>query len=117
MNEITNIKTVLELAIAIAFFVRLTWQMSEMKSAIYTAIDKVADDLERRLNQIEKRFEIHLNDYERSADLFTLVSNQLKEAIEHRYKRLYASMRDIEKHLKGFKMREYFSDDSGKLDE
>lgn len=120
MNEITNLKSILELLIAIGFFIRLTWQMSEMKSAIYDAIDKVNDDLNHRFNQLEKRFEVHLNDYERSADMVTLVCNQLRESLEHKYKRLSLSIRDIEKFLQKnqtYKVREHFGDDSGKLDE
>lgn len=120
MNEVNNLKTILELAIALGFFIRLTWQMSEMKSAIYTAIDKVRDELDYRFNQLEKRFEIHLNDYERSADMMTLICNQLREASEHKYKRLSLSLRDIEKFLqrdRAYKVREHFGEDSGKLDE
>jgi len=96
MKEIAEFKSILELAIAIAFFIRLTWQMSEMKSAIYMAIDKVADDLTHRLNQIEKRFEIHLNNFDRTADLSNLVTNQLRETIEHRFKRLYSTVLKME---------------------
>lgn len=117
MKELNDAKIILELLIAIGFFIRLTWQMSEMKSAIYSSIDKVSDELNSRFNQLEKRFEIHLNDYERSADLFTLTSNQLKETIDHRYKRLHLSMRDIERQIQqqNFKVREHFGDDSSKL--
>lgn len=117
-SQINDLKSVLELAIAIAFFGRLTWQISELKSNIYSAIDKVNDDTNYRMNQLEKRLEIHLNDYDRSTDLTTLICNQLKEAIEHKFKRLYSSMRDIEKYLQkshSFRVREYFGDDSSRL--
>ncbi len=119
MKEVNDVKTILELLIAVAFFIHLTWQMSEMKSAIYIAIDKVSDELNSRFNQLEKRFEIHLNDYERSADLFTMVSNQLKETIDHRYKRLHLSMRDMEKQIQQqkFKVREHFGEDSSNLED
>jgi len=120
VEEVSSAKTVLELLVAIGFFIGTVWQMAEMKSAIYKAIDSVSDNLNDRINLIEKRFDVHLNDYERSADLTTLICNQLREAIEHKYKRLSYSMRDIEKYLQknqNFRNREYFSDDSGKLDE
>lgn len=114
-QEIDQVKSLLELLVAAGFFVGVVWQMAEMKSAIYRAIDSVNDNLSDRINQIEKRFDVHLNDYERSADLTTLICNQLREAIEHKYKRLSFSMRDIEKYLQknqNFRIREYFSDDS-----
>ena len=119
-EEIDNAKSILELLVAAGFSLGVVWQIAEMKSAIYKAIDIVNDNLNDRINLIEKRFDVHLNDYERSADLTTLICNQLREAIEHKYKRLSYSMRDIEKYLQknqNFRTREYFSDYSGKLDE
>lgn len=117
---IDQVKSLLELLVAAGFFIGVVWQMAEMKSAIYRTIDSVNDSLNDRINQIEKRFDVHINDYERSADLTTLICNQLREAIEHKCKRLYNSMRDIEKYLQknqNFRIREYFSDDSSRLDD
>jgi replicative DNA helicase len=96
------------------------WQMSQVKSAIDKAIDAVKDDALARHLVLEKRFEIHLENYILRQEAVNMLTSQLNEKIDHKHSRTYASLRDIEKYLQKhhsetFRVREYFDDESRPL--
>ncbi|WP_017317117.1 hypothetical protein [Mastigocladopsis repens] len=69
-----------------------------------------------RLHQIEaldKKLDLHIQDYVNRKDTVQMVLGQLNEKIDHKFNRLYNSMRDVEGYLQregGFRIRQYHED-------
>lgn len=74
--------------------------------------EKLARSIENT-NRVEKSVDLHIQDYINRKDLVQYMLGQLDEKIEHKFSRLYNSMKDVEKFLQksnGFRVREYFDD-------
>lgn len=115
MREIGNVKTILELVIVIGTAIGFIWHISEIKNKIYNAMDEIKDNSMARDNDLKNRLEVHLNDYNNRQEMINYMVNGLNEKLDHKYNRLYSSMRDVEKYLQktqNFRVREYFGDDS-----
>lgn len=66
------------------------------------------------LYKLEKQLDIHLQDYINRKDLVQYMLGQLDEKVNHKFSRLYTSMKDMEKFLQksnNFRIREYSEDD------
>ena len=89
------IKDSLELILGFCALVGIIYKIAQIEKAIYTAIDLVKDDLVIRHKDIDKRLDIHLQDYSNRAEIVNYMINGLDEKIDHKFTRLYSSMRDI----------------------
>lgn len=75
-------------------------------------IEKLSHSAEN-MNRVEKALDLHIQDYINRKEFVEFIVNQLDEKINHKFGRLYSSMKDIEKFLqKGgdFRVREYLGD-------
>ena len=65
------------------------------------------------INRVEKSLDLHIQDYLTRKEVFQFMLGQLDEKINHKFGRLYNSMKDMEKFLQksgGFRVREYLGD-------
>ena len=68
------------------------------------------------LHRLEKEHDVHIQDYLNRKDMVQYMLGQLDQKINHKFNRLYTSMKDVEKFLQksnNFRIREY-SDDGEK---
>lgn len=109
-------KESIELILGLCALASIIYKVAQIEKAIYTAIDVVKDDLILRHKDIDKRLDIHLQDYSNRAEMVNYMINGMNEKIDHKFNRLYSSMRDMEKYLQqknqDFRVREYFGDES-----
>lgn len=94
---------------------RIQYLQQELAEHANLEVHKVpSDKLVSTINnlyQLEKALDIHLQDYTNRKDLIQYMLGQLDQKVEHKFSRLYHSMRDMEKFLQkshSFKIREYF---------
>lgn len=75
-------------------------------------VEKLARSVEN-VNRVEKALDLHIQDYVNRKDFIQFMLGQLDQKIEHKFSRLYNSMKDVEKFLQksnGFRVREYSDD-------
>lgn len=111
-----NSKESIELILGFCALASIIYKVAQIEKAIYTAIDIVKDDLILRHKDIHKRLDIHLQDYSNRAEMVNYMISGLDEKVNHKFNRLYSSMRDMEKYLQqknqDFRVREDFGDQS-----
>ena len=74
--------------------------------------EKLSHTIEQ-LNHAQKTLEIHIQDYVNRKDMIQYMIGQLDQKVDHKFGRLYASMRDVEKFLQqsqNFRIREYLDE-------
>ncbi len=74
--------------------------------------EKLARSIDN-FNRIEKALDLHIQDYANRGEMMQYVLGQTNEKIDHKFGRLYNSMKDMEKFLQksgGFRIREYLSE-------
>lgn len=74
--------------------------------------EKLARSIDN-INRVEKALDLHIQDYVNRKDITQYMLGQLDQKIEHKFSRLYNSMKDVEKFLQksnGFRVREYSDD-------
>lgn len=67
-------------------------------------------DNKEKIRDLDKRLDLHIQDYINRKDTVTLLIAQVSQTVDHRTNRLYTSMKDIENHLQlqgNFKIREF----------
>lgn len=110
-----NLKDALELIGGLTALCAIIWQIARVKSAIDDAIDAVKDESFSRHKDLEKRLEVHLQDYSRRIEIINNAAVMTGARNEEKFRQIQASLRSIEKHIEGkqnFRMREYLSDES-----
>lgn len=116
MNDVNSI---IQILIGLTGLLGIIWQISQVKASIDKAIDAVKDEAFARHTILEKRFDIHLENYINRQEMVNMVTSQLDQKIDHRFNRSYGSIRDLEKFLQKnyptFRVREFFDDDLGHL--
>lgn len=120
ITEVGNTRETLEVIGGLLAVLGIIWQISQVKSTIDKAIDAVRDEALVRHLVLEKRLEIHLENYILRQESVNMMTSQLNEKIDYKYSRVYASLRNIEKYLQQhhsqtFRVREYFGDESKSL--
>lgn len=79
-------------------------------------LDRLVHSIDN-VNRVEKALDLHIQDYINKKDMTQYMLGQLDQKINHKFERLYGSMRDVEKFLQkshSFRIREYL-DDSDKI--
>ncbi|MBN3926121.1 hypothetical protein [Nostoc sp. NMS4] len=83
---------------------------------ISTSITQIKEDLKehadnaQKIRDLDKRLDLHIQDYVNRKDTVTLLIAQVSQTVDHRTNRLYTSMKDIENFLQmqgNFKIREF----------
>ncbi len=92
-------KEALEIIGSLIVILGIVWQISQAKAAIDKAIDAVKDEAITRYLVLEKRFEIHLENYILRQEVLNMLISQLNEKIDHKHSRTYSSLRNIEKYF------------------
>lgn len=115
-----NAKDTIELIIGIFALLGISWQIYQVKAAIDKAIDAVKDEAFAKHAALEKKLDIHIENYINRQEMVNMLTSQLDQKVDHRFGRCYGSIRDIEKflqkyHRETFRVREFFDDDSGQL--
>lgn len=94
---------------------RIQYLQQELAEHANLEVHKVPSDklvgTINNLYQLEKALDIHLQDYTNRKDLIQYMLGQLDQKIDHKFSRLYHSMKDVEKFLQkshNFRIREYF---------
>ena len=109
-------KEFIELILGFCALGSIIYKVAQIEKAIYLAIDVVRDDLLIQQKDIEKRLDIHLQDYLNRTEMINYIIGGMNEKMDHKFNRLYSSMRDIEKYLQqknqDFRVREYFGNES-----
>ncbi|MFN6565457.1 MAG: hypothetical protein RMY28_037430 [Nostoc sp. ChiSLP01] len=91
---------------------------------ISSSIAQIKEDLKEhadnkeKIRDLDKKVDLHIQDYINRKDTVTLLIAQVTQTVEHRTNRLYTSMKDIEAYLQktgNFKIREF--QDLRKMDE
>lgn len=115
-----NAKDTIELIIGLCALLGIIWQISQVKAAIDKAIDTVKDEAFARHLALEKKLDVHLENYINRQEMMNMLTAQLDQKVDHKFGRCYGSIRDIEKYLQkhhnqAFRVREFFDDDSSPL--
>lgn len=110
----TGPKEILDFLIASAAVGGLIYRIAKLEAAIYKSIDLAIAEGRERVKEIEKRLEIHLENYHNKNDLVTLLINQLDQKIDHKFKRVRFAQKDMQRYLgrSGFTPRDFFDGDS-----
>lgn len=95
MTTMQNFKSWLELGLLFTAVVTGIYKLSKLEEAIYRAIDGLKDNINDRLNALNTRVDIHLQDYVNKQEMTTFFINQLDEKINHKAARLHNNQRDI----------------------
>ncbi|MEH2306997.1 hypothetical protein [Nostoc sp.] len=83
---------------------------------ISSSITQIKQDLKEhadnkeKIRDLDKRLDLHIQDYINRKDTVTLLIAQVSQTVDHRTNRLYTSMKDIENYLQSqgnFKIREF----------
>ncbi|WP_414573369.1 hypothetical protein [Nostoc sp. CCY 9925] len=91
---------------------------------ISSSIAQIKEDLKEhadnkeKIRDLDKKLDLHIQDYINRKDTVTLLIAQVTQTLEHRTNRLYTSMKDVEAYLQktgSFKIREF--QDLRKMDE
>lgn len=102
--------------VSISILVTLAIKLVSNLNNISASIAQIKEDLKGQANNAEKirdldkKFDLHVQDYINRKDTVTLLIAQVTQTVDHRTKRLYSSMKDIESYLQrtgSFKMREF----------
>ncbi|MFN6485525.1 MULTISPECIES: hypothetical protein [unclassified Nostoc] len=67
-------------------------------------------DNKEKIRDLDKKLDLHIQDYINRKDTVTLLIAQVSQTVDHRTNRLYTSMKDIENYLQlqgNFKIREF----------
>lgn len=113
-------KDTIELIVGLSAVLGIIWQISQVKASIDKAIDAVKDEAFARHSLLEKKLDIHLENYINRQEMMNMLTAQLDQKIEHKFGRCYGTIRDMEKYLQknhnpAYRVREYFDDDSSSL--
>lgn len=116
----SNAKDTIELIVGLSTLLGIIWQISQVKAAIDKAIDAVKDEAFARHLALEKKLDVHLENYINRQEMVNMVTSQIDQKVDHKFGRCYGSIRDLEKYLQKhhnptFRVREYFDDDSTPL--
>ncbi|MEH2077018.1 MAG: hypothetical protein V7K57_21900 [Nostoc sp.] len=84
-------------------------RISSSITQIEEALKGYASNAEK-IRELDKRFDLHIQEYINRKDVVQMVMGQLDQKINHKFKRLLFYTRDIQRFLQkdtAFKMREY----------
>ncbi len=104
--------TLVSISILATVAIKLVSNLNNISASIL----QIKEDLKEHANNAEKirdldkRLDLHIQDYINRKDTVTLLIAQVTQTVDHRTKRLYSSMKDIEGYLQrtgSFKMREF----------
>lgn len=88
------------------------YSVAQVEAKLYKSIDEVSDRVNDRINALEKRVDVHLQDYVNGKEIISMITNGLKESLDHKFNRLYGAQKDIQGYLKKkfeFHPREHFT--------
>jgi len=113
-------KDAIELILGLFALLGISWQIYQVKAAIDKAIDAVKDEAFARHAALEKKLDIHLENYINRQEMMNLLVSQVDQKVDHKFGRSFNSIRDIERflqkyHAETFRVRDFFDDDSGQL--
>ena len=90
-----NVKGWLEFGLIVISLVVGIYKLSKLEDAIYKSIDALKDNVNDRINALNTRLDIHLQDYVNKQEMTSFHLNQLNEKINHKAARLHNNQRDI----------------------
>ncbi len=102
--------------VSISVLATLAIKLVSNLNSISSSITQIKEDLKEHANNAEKirdldkRLDLHIQDYINRKDTVTLLIAQVSQTVDHRTNRLYTSMKDIENFLQkqgNFKIREF----------
>lgn len=103
---------IVSISILITGGVNLVSRMSQISSSI----KKIEEDLKshasngEKIRDLDKKFDLHVQDYVNRKDVIQMIISQTNEKIDHKFRRLLFYTRDIQRFLQrdtNFKIREY----------
>ncbi|MBE8968380.1 hypothetical protein IQ277_19780 [Nostocales cyanobacterium LEGE 12452] len=104
--------TLVSLSILAGVAVNVVTKMNRISSSITQieeALKGYADNAEK-IRDLDKRFDLHIQEYINRKDVVQMVLGQLDQKINHKFKRLLFYTRDVQQFLQrdtAFKIREY----------
>lgn len=104
-----------ELIAVIALIITIVgavYSVAQIEARIYKNIDEINDRLSDRINTLERRVDVHLQDYVNGKEMNSYMVNGLDQKLDHKFNRLYGAQKDIQGYLKKkfeFHPREHFT--------
>lgn len=86
---------------AVSNFSNLTADIKDLREDI-NSINLIAAEIkanQKELTSLDKRLDLHIQDYHNRVEVVNLITRQLDEKINHKFSRNYNSIQDIEKFL------------------
>lgn len=102
---------------AVTKFNNLSNSIKEINNALKDHISR-EERLNKRVDEVEKienKLDIHIQDYVNRKDTVQMLIGQLNEKIDHKFNRIYNSMKQLEGYLQregNFRIREYSDEKS-----
>lgn len=90
-------------------------RISSSITQIEEALKGYASNAEK-IRELDKKFDLHIQEYVNRKDVVQMVMGQLDQKINHKFKRLLFYTRDIQRYMQkssDFKMREYEENTQG----
>lgn len=92
-------KDYLELILIIAGIIGIVLRIAQVKSDIYTHIDKNKDELNDKIGELKHEFAIHLTEYVTRKEGYSDRFHGLDEAIQHKFNRCWDKIKEHDKQL------------------
>lgn len=89
-----SLQGILELATLLGAFSTIIYHVATVESKIYRAIDSTFDIANKNINQLEKRFDLHISEYKQQTLFSQELSQHLQQDIDEKFKRLYVILND-----------------------
>ncbi len=80
-------------------FAAIIWRLAQVKGEIEKSIDSLKDYSFARITATEHRLDLHLTEYAGKKELIEYRLNGHDEAIDHKFKRCWDEIKDIQGHL------------------
>lgn len=124
--NLQTVSIILSAAVSLSLLIGFLIKSVSKFNALESEIKNLRDDLnavnistqkievlQKEYTGLDKRLDLHVQDYLNRVEAVNLICRQLDEKINHKFGRVAASMKDVEHFLQGqgvFKIREYEQD-------
>jgi len=112
LGIIVSVSMIVGIAIkAVSKFNSITNEIRDLREDLNkaSAVSVTVKEIQKDVSLLDKRFDIHLQDYVNRKDIVQMVLGQMDEKINHRTTRLGTEIKDIERYLEkredGYKIR------------
>ncbi|MEM9926765.1 MAG: hypothetical protein AAF915_23960 [Cyanobacteria bacterium P01_D01_bin.50] len=88
-----NFKDSIELLIGLAAIAGFIYKASLLESKVYQTIDSSEDKINEKINQLNKKFEVHVTSYSAKKEMQDYLISAFNEKYDHKFNRCWSEIK------------------------